>query len=163
MKSAFQMLPHRELSREMVARAEGLFQEFDGLIVNDLNKGIYTKFVQAYEAFMRCMKEKFVSEDTIKVSYANLRDAMYAVLIHYTDVSMTSRNFALAVLKLYYVKAEYRDLLSRGCKAEDFDDMSEVSTRLESVVSKVDNCILPSLDEISEISADIHRLRIKEA
>ena len=146
-----------------MAKAEDLFREFDGIIVNDINKGIYTKFVQAYEAFIRCMKEKFVSEDTIKVSYANLRDAMYAVLIHYTDVSMTSREFALAVLRLYYVKAEYRDLLSRGHRAEDFDDISDVSTRLESVVAKVDNCILPSLDEISEISADIHRLRIKEA
>ena len=147
----------------MVARAEDLFREFDGLIVNDLNKGIYTKFVQAYEAFMRCMKDKFISEDAIKVSYLNLRDAMYAVLIHYTDVSMTSRNFALAVLKLYYVKAEYRDLLSKGCKVEDFDDISDVSIRLKSLLSKVDNCILPSLDEISEISADIHRLRNKEA
>ena len=114
LKSVSQISQHRVLSRETVAVAKNLFEEFDGAIIEESDRHVYDNFVKAYKEFLDYMAQKDVNTVKIRELYCNLNDNVLCMLQHYPYASMVCRKYSLARLTFVCLSRRYHNLSQRG-------------------------------------------------
>ena len=134
LKSVSQISRHRVLSRETVAVARSLCEEFDGAIIEESDRHTYDNFIKAYNEFLGYMSEKDVNTVKIRELYCNLNDNVLCMLQHYPYASMICRKYTLARLTFVCLSRRYHNLIQKGGYAilcnptfaklkENFEDM----------------------------------------